>query len=77
MDLIAAQGRYSELLKGAQLVVVLGTMLHGIGVGTMLPAVVQLVCVDINPAVASKLSDRGSSHTVAIVTDVEACSWPF
>ncbi len=70
MDLIAAQARYAELLVGAQLVVVLGTMLHGIGVGNMLPAAVQLVCVDINPAVASKLSDRGSSHTVAIVTDV-------
>ncbi|MFT7464358.1 MAG: lysine-ketoglutarate reductase/saccharopine dehydrogenase-like protein (TIGR00300 family) [Pseudohongiellaceae bacterium] len=70
MDLIAAQERYSELLKGASLVVVLGTMLHGIGVGNMLPAGVQLVCVDINPAVASKLCDRGSSHTVAIVTDV-------
>lgn len=70
MDLIAAQARYAELLSGASLVVVLGTMLHGIGVGNMLPAAVQLVCVDINPAVASKLSDRGSSHTVAIVTDV-------
>jgi lysine-ketoglutarate reductase/saccharopine dehydrogenase-like protein (TIGR00300 family) len=70
MDLLAAQSRYAELLEGASLVIVLGTMLHGIGVGNMLPAAVQLVCVDINPAVASKLSDRGSSHTVAIVTDV-------
>lgn len=70
MDLLAAQSRYAELLEGAALVIVLGTMLHGIGVGNMIPAAVQLVCVDINPAVASKLSDRGSSHTVAIVTDV-------
>ena len=35
----------------------------------MLPASVTLVCVDINPAVASKLCDRGSSHTLPIVTD--------
>jgi lysine-ketoglutarate reductase/saccharopine dehydrogenase-like protein (TIGR00300 family) len=69
MDLIAAQKRYSRLLEGAGLVVVLGTMLHGIGVGNMLPASVTLVCVDINPAVASKLCDRGSSHTLPIVTD--------
>ncbi|RKY19309.1 MAG: TIGR00300 family protein [Planctomycetota bacterium] len=70
MDLIAAQARYAELLEGAGLVVVLGTMLHGIGVGNMLPAAVTLVCVDINPAVATKLADRGSSHTTPIVTDV-------
>lgn len=70
MDLIAAQARYAELLEGAGLVIVLGTMLHGIGVGNMLPASVSLVCVDINPAVASKLADRGSSHTIPIVTDV-------
>lgn len=70
MDLIAAQNRYTKLLKGAGLVVVFGSMLHGIGVGNMLPAAVTFVCVDINPAVASKLCDRGSSHTVPIVTDV-------
>ena len=70
MDLLAAQARYAKLLKGASLVVVLGTMLHGIGVGNMIPASVTLVCVDINPAVAAKLADRGSSHTLPIVTDV-------
>jgi hypothetical protein len=70
MDLIKAQEDYARLLSGAELVVVLGTMLHGIGVGNMIPASVTLVCVDINPAVAAKLSDRGSSHTLAIVTDV-------
>ncbi len=70
MDLIAAQNRYTKLLQGAGLVIVLGSMLHGIGVGNMIPASVTFVCVDINPAVASKLCDRGSSHTVPIVTDV-------
>jgi len=69
MDLIVAQERYARLLRGAGLVIVLGSMLHGIGVGNMLPASVTLVCVDINPAVASKLADRGSSHTLPIVTD--------
>jgi hypothetical protein len=29
-----------------------------------------MVCVDINPAVATKVSDRGSSQTVGVVTDV-------
>jgi hypothetical protein len=29
-----------------------------------------VVCVDINPAVVTKLADRGSSQTVGLVTDV-------
>jgi hypothetical protein len=45
-------------------------MLHSIGVGNMLPSWVQVVCVDINPAVVTKLSDRGSTQTIGIVTDV-------
>ena len=40
-------------------------MLHGIGVGNMLPSAVRMVCVDINPAVVTKLADRGSSQTLA------------
>ena len=36
----------------------------------MLPGRVPLVSVDIHPAVATKLSDRGSSHAIGIVTDV-------
>ena len=36
----------------------------------MLPSHVRVVCVDINPAVVTKLGDRGSSQTVGIVTDV-------
>jgi hypothetical protein len=31
---------------------------------------VRLVCVDINPAVVTKLSDRGSIESVGVVTDV-------
>ena len=43
--------------------VVLSTMLHGIGVGNMLPSWVKVVCVDINPSVVTKLVDRGSAQT--------------
>ena len=70
MDLIAAQDRYSAALADVDLVLVLSSMLHGIGVGNMLPARVRVVCVDINPAVVTKLADRGSSQTVGLVTDV-------
>jgi lysine-ketoglutarate reductase/saccharopine dehydrogenase-like protein (TIGR00300 family) len=69
MDLVAAQDRYAECLKGVSLVLMLASMLHGIGVGNMLPSAVRVVCIDINPAVVTKLGDRGSSQTVGIVTD--------
>jgi hypothetical protein len=52
------------------MVVILSSMLHGIGVGNMLPSAVPVVCVDINPAVVTKLADRGSSQTIGVVTDV-------
>ena len=71
MDLEDAQNRYSAALSNnVQLVLMLSSMLHSIGVGNMLPSWVRVVCVDINPAVVTKLSDRGSSQTVGVVTDV-------
>jgi lysine-ketoglutarate reductase/saccharopine dehydrogenase-like protein (TIGR00300 family) len=70
MDLVAAQDAYAEALAGTDVVVMLSSMLHSIGVGNMLPSWVKVVCVDINPAVVTKLSDRGSTQTVGIVTDV-------
>jgi hypothetical protein len=48
----------------------LSSMLHSIATGNMLPASTTTVCVDINPAVVTKLADRGSFQTVGIVTDV-------
>ena len=41
-----------------------------IGVGNMTQAGVRLVCVDINPAIVTKLSDRGSIESLGVVTDV-------
>ena len=71
MDLIEAQERYAAALsENVQLVLMLSSMLHSIGVGNMLPSWVRVVCVDINPAVVTKLSDRGSAQTVGVVTDV-------
>ena len=70
MDLREAQDRYASAIEGVGLVLALSTMLHGIGVGNMLPSWVKMVCVDINPAVVTKLADRGSSQTMGVVTDV-------
>jgi lysine-ketoglutarate reductase/saccharopine dehydrogenase-like protein (TIGR00300 family) len=70
MDLVTAQNRYADVLADAKLVIMLSTMLHGIGVGNMLPSWVRVICVDINPAVVTKLADRGSAQTIGLVTDV-------
>jgi arginine dihydrolase len=69
-DMNRAQDAYAERLKGAGLVLCLGSMLHSIAVGNMLPSWVKIVCVDINPAVATKVSDRGTGQMVGVVTDV-------
>jgi lysine-ketoglutarate reductase/saccharopine dehydrogenase-like protein (TIGR00300 family) len=70
MDLIKAQEDYARLIDGADMILMLSSMLHSIGVGNMTPAGVKMVCVDINPAVVTKLSDRGSVESIGVVTDV-------
>jgi lysine-ketoglutarate reductase/saccharopine dehydrogenase-like protein (TIGR00300 family) len=69
-DMNQAQDAYAEQLKGAGLVLCLGSMLHSIATGNMLPSWVKIVCVDINPAVATKVSDRGTGQAVGVVADV-------
>jgi hypothetical protein len=70
MDLLQAQAEYAQLIRGADMILMLSTMLHSIGVGNMTPAGVKLICVDINPAVVTKLADRGSLESIGVVTDV-------
>jgi lysine-ketoglutarate reductase/saccharopine dehydrogenase-like protein (TIGR00300 family) len=69
-DMNAAQDAYAAAVKCAGLVLCLGSMLHSIATGNMLPSWVRIVCVDINPAVATKVSDRGTGQAVGVVTDV-------
>jgi lysine-ketoglutarate reductase/saccharopine dehydrogenase-like protein (TIGR00300 family) len=69
-DMNEAQDAYAALLRPAGLVICLGSMLHSIATGNMLPSWVRIVCVDINPAVATKVSDRGTGQAVGVVTDV-------
>jgi lysine-ketoglutarate reductase/saccharopine dehydrogenase-like protein (TIGR00300 family) len=69
-DSIDAQQHYNKLLKDASIVIMLATMLHAIAVGNMLPSNVKVICVDINPAVVTKLIDRGTAHAIGIVSDV-------
>ncbi|TDB37962.1 MAG: TIGR00300 family protein [Actinobacteria bacterium] len=69
-DAVEAQRAMRPYCRTAGACIMLSTMLHSIATGNMLPAAVTTVCVDINPAVVTKLSDRGSFQTIGIVTDV-------
>ena len=71
-DMVEAQQRMRENLGGVRMALMLSTMLHSIATGNMLPAGVRTVCVDINPAVVTKLADRGTWQSIGLVTDVES-----
>ncbi|MCS7121383.1 MAG: TIGR00300 family protein [Archaeoglobaceae archaeon] len=69
-DVMEAKKVMKDALRGVEMVLMLATMLHSIAVGNLLPSSVKTICVDINPAVVTKLMDRGTHQAVGIVTDV-------
>ncbi|MEE9594998.1 MAG: hypothetical protein V3V92_06325, partial [Candidatus Hydrothermarchaeales archaeon] len=71
-DVVEAQREMRNHLKDVELVLMLATMLHSIAVGNLLKSTAKTICVDINPATATKLTDRGSAQALGIVTDVGA-----
>ena len=66
-----AQRRMRAAVKNVELALMVSTMLHSIATGNMLPASVKTVAVDINPAVVTKLADRGTFQALGLVTDAE------
>ena len=69
-DVVVAQDAMRRHLDGVSVVLVLASTLHAVAVGNLLAATVEVFCVDINQAVATKLTDRGSQQALGIVTDV-------
>jgi lysine-ketoglutarate reductase/saccharopine dehydrogenase-like protein (TIGR00300 family) len=70
-DTLQAQEAMREKVRGVSLALMMATTLHAIATGNLLPATVKTVCVDINPAVVTKLTDRGTFQAMGLVTDVE------
>ena len=68
-DTRQAQAAMRATLPGVGLALLVATTLHAIATGNCLPAKVPTVCVDINPAVPTKLSDRGSFQSIGLVMD--------
>jgi lysine-ketoglutarate reductase/saccharopine dehydrogenase-like protein (TIGR00300 family) len=70
-DTLEAQDRMRQAIREVGFAILIATALHSIATGNLLPAWVKVVCVDINPATVTKLSDRGTFQTIGLVTDVE------
>lgn len=68
-DSMQAQEAMRLALPGVELALLVASTLHAVATGNLLPASVPTVCVDINPAVPTKLSDRGSFQAVGLVMD--------
>ena len=71
-DMTQAQREYKKILKDADMVIMVSTMLHSIATGNMLPANVKVIVVDINQPTVTKLMDRGTWQALGIVSDVGA-----
>jgi len=69
-DVVQAADAMRAQLPGVTVALMLASTLHAVATGNLLPASVETYCVDINPAVATKLTDRGSHQALGIVTDV-------
>ena len=71
-DITQAQREYKKILQGADMVIMISTMLHSIATGNMLPANVKVIVVDISQPTVTKLMDRGTWQALGIVSDVGA-----
>jgi lysine-ketoglutarate reductase/saccharopine dehydrogenase-like protein (TIGR00300 family) len=71
-DVVEAQRAMRELVPGIGMALMVCTLLHSIAVGNLLPASCKVICVDINPASVTKLTDRGSTQTIGLVMDADS-----
>jgi lysine-ketoglutarate reductase/saccharopine dehydrogenase-like protein (TIGR00300 family) len=69
-DVVEVADRMRDEIGDVGVALMLASTLHAIATGNVLPASVATYCIDINPSVVTKLSDRGSHQAHGIVTDV-------
>ena len=69
VDVLEAQRAMRRHVPEIGMAIMICTLLHSIAVGNLLPASCKTICVDINPASVTKLTDRGSQQTIGLVMD--------
>ncbi len=68
-DVVDAQRAMRRYVPQIGMALMISTLLHSIAVGNLLPASCKVICVDINPASVTKLTDRGSMQSIGLVMD--------
>jgi lysine-ketoglutarate reductase/saccharopine dehydrogenase-like protein (TIGR00300 family) len=68
-DVVDAQRAMRAHVPEIGMALMVCTLLHSIAVGNLLPSSCKVICVDINPASVTKLTDRGSTQTIGLVMD--------
>jgi lysine-ketoglutarate reductase/saccharopine dehydrogenase-like protein (TIGR00300 family) len=68
-DVVDAQRAMRHYVPEVGMALLVCTLLHSVAVGNLLPATCKVICVDINPASVTKLTDRGSTQTIGLVMD--------
>jgi lysine-ketoglutarate reductase/saccharopine dehydrogenase-like protein (TIGR00300 family) len=70
-DVVKAQDAMRERVVGVGLAIMVATTLHSVATGNLLPASVQIICVDNNIETITKLMDRGTHQAFGLVTDCQ------
>jgi lysine-ketoglutarate reductase/saccharopine dehydrogenase-like protein (TIGR00300 family) len=70
-DVVRAQDAMRERIEGVGLAIMVATTLHSVATGNLLPASVQIICVDNNMETITKLMDRGTRQAFGLVTDCQ------
>ena len=68
-DVVDAQRAMRSFVPEIGMALMISTLLHSIAVGNLLPASCKVICIDINPASVTKLTDRGSTQSLGLVMD--------
>ena len=70
-DVVRAQDEMRARIEGVGLAIMVATTLHSVATGNLLPASVQIICVDNNMETITKLMDRGTHQAFGLVTDCQ------
>jgi len=70
-DAVKAQDAMRDRVPGVGFAIMVATTLHSVATGNLLPASVQILCVDNNMETITKLMDRGTRQAFGLVTDCQ------
>jgi lysine-ketoglutarate reductase/saccharopine dehydrogenase-like protein (TIGR00300 family) len=70
-DVVKAQDAMRQRVRDVGLAIMVATTLHSVATGNLLPASVQIICVDNNMETITKLMDRGTHQAFGLVTDCQ------